>query len=276
MMDLYFKRYRGSAEAKDYIAWATGNLYKFSRNVKVLAGMSLTNHHNLFEIEEIFQKAMQELGLQTPAELDCVHHYVKKLHMELLYSGENAISVVREIYQTAITYELSDLQEEWQELSDATDDYLDGDNSHAYTKESLQHWIVADARKRWQLHIHPLCFDVFIEQKIVSVDTSGQLTLEFERGFLTIECPWRIRNAEMILLGETDIKSNAVALEDAKELLVGKQIKQVLLLDHCPLLIVQADDVFLDLFHASSYFDGWTIGDEEELYLFSMHGGSIT
>ncbi|WP_379589394.1 hypothetical protein [Oceanobacillus caeni] len=31
----------------------------------------------------------------------------------------------------------------------------------------------------------------------------------------------------------------------------------------------------MDVFHASSYFDGWTLTDHGDFYIFSMHGGSI-
>lgn len=32
--------------------------------------------------------------------------------------------------------------------------------------------------------------------------------MELEKGAIIIEYPWRIRNADVILLGETDIQSN--------------------------------------------------------------------
>ena len=63
--------------------------------------------------------------------------------------------------------------------------------------------------------------------------------------------------------------------KSVRELLIGRIIDDVQLLEQCPLLIVQFGNVFLDVFHASSFFDGWTLTDEGDLYIFSMHGGSI-
>ena len=57
--------------------------------------------------------------------------------------------------------------------------------------------------------------------------------------------------------------------------MIGKTIEDVQLLEQSPLLIIQCDNIFLDVFHASHYFDGWTLTDEDDFYMFSMHGGDI-
>ena len=76
-------------------------------------------------------------------------------------------------------------------------------------------------------------------------------------------------------MGETDIQSNQREWKSVRELLIGKTIEDVQLLEQCPLLIVQFGNIFVDVFHVSSFFDGWTLTDEGDLYIFSMHGGSI-
>ena len=63
--------------------------------------------------------------------------------------------------------------------------------------------------------------------------------------------------------------------KSVRELLIGKTIEDVQLLEQCPLLIVQFGNIFLDVFHASSFFDGWNLTDNEDFYIFSMHGGGI-
>jgi hypothetical protein len=135
--------------------------------------------------------------------------------------------------------------------------------------------IIHCARKLWHTKIRSITFQQFIGQKITDVETEVHFTILFEKGALTIECPWRIRNTDAILLGETDVNANQREWKSVKELLVGKTLEDVQLLEQCPLLIVQCGDCFLDVFHASSFFDGWTISDEDDFYLFSMHGGSI-
>ena len=88
-----------------------------------------------------------------------------------------------------------------------------------------------------------------------------------------IECPWRIRNKDEIMIGESDISTWPGAWKTVEELLKGKAIEDIQLFEHCPLLILQIGDVFVDIFHASASFDGWALTDEEGFYLFSMHGG---
>lgn len=135
--------------------------------------------------------------------------------------------------------------------------------------------IVSHARKIWHTKFSKINFQELIGQMVTGIDSETHFIIELEKGAIIIECPWRIRDVEGILLGETDIQSNQREWGDIKELLIGKTIEDVQLLEHCPLLIVQCDSLFLDVFHASSFFDGWTLTDQEDFYLFSMHGGSI-
>ena len=99
--------------------------------------------------------------------------------------------------------------------------------------------------------------------------------IKLEKGAIIIECPWRLRDTDEILLGETDIQSNQREWKSVRELLIGKTIEDVQLLEQCPLLIVQFGNIFVDVFHVSSFLDGWTLTDEGDLYIFSMHGEII-
>lgn len=246
-----------------------------TREMKKLAAVDKDGQLNPFEIEKMFEQALASNGYDAPAENQCFDHHFKGLHAQLLLPNENALSVLKEIYDFTINHELFEEQMKWQEVSDAADDFQYGDNFHGYTAERIGEMILSTARKLWHGQTGNITFKEFIGQKIVGIDPEANFIVQLEKGAIIVECPWRIRNMEEILIGETDVRSNAGEWRTAKDLLVGKSIQDVQLFENCPLLIVQCDGIFLDLFHASTFFDGWTLTDEGDAYLFSMHGGSI-
>lgn len=275
LLKLYYKIYTNSVQAEDYVEWANDTLYLDDPNVKKLASMSMKEQLNIFEIERMFADAMNSIQREAPSEEESIEFHIKQLHAQLLTPTEKAMSIVKEIYDCTITHDLLEEQMNWQDISDTIDDFLYGDNIYAYTLDKVNQLIVSHARKLWHTKVSKIDFNGFIGQKITDIDTEIHFIIQLEKGSIIIECPWRIRDTGAILLGETDIQSNPRERRAVKELLVGKTIVDVQLLEQCPFLIVQCDELFLDVFHASSYFDGWTITDDEDFYLFSMHGGSI-
>jgi len=243
--------------------------------IKKLASMSVNESLNLFEIEEMFAKAMKALQQEAPSKENCWDNHLKRLHSQLLVPNEDAISIVKEIYGCTIEHELCEEQMNWQEISDAIDDFQYGDNQLGYKQDKINEMIVTQARKLWHTKRSNISFKEVIGQKVTAVDSEVHFIIQLEKGAIILECPWRLRNTDGIVLGETDIQSNQREWKSVRELLIGKTIEDVQLLEHCPLLIVQFGDLFLDVFHASSFFDGWTITDEGDFFLFSMHGGSV-
>ncbi|MBP3952544.1 hypothetical protein [Bacillus suaedae] len=275
MLELYYKRYTNTVQVADYVEWANHCLYLDVLEIKKLASMGMGEQLNLFEIEAMFAEAMKSIQMTPPSKEECLDDHFKRLHAQLLLPSENAMLIVQEIYHFAIEYELVEEQMNWQELSDMIDDFQDGDNHYGYTMAKINEMIIGHARRTWHSKGSKVTFKDFIGQQITAIDTEIHLIIQFEKGSITIECPWRIRNADVILFGGTDIQSNQGQWKTVKELLVGKTIEDVQLFEQCPFLIVQCDDLFLDVFHASSFFDGWTLTDEEDFYMFSMHGGVI-
>lgn len=276
LLELYYKKYTGRVQATDYVEWAIHCLYMGTPEIKKLAGMNMSGEPlNLFEIEKMFADAMKSTQWETPSKDQCLDHHIKRLHAQLLVPNENAMLIVKEIYGCTLEANLFEVQMNWQSLSDAIDDFQYGDNVYGYTLEKINELIATHARKIWHTKISKMNFKEFIGQKITGVDTEVHFLVQLEKGSIIIECPWRIRDTGGIVIGETDIQSNQREWKAVGELLIGKTIEDVQLLEQCPLLIVQCDHLFLDVFHASSFFDGWTLTDEEDFYLFSMHGGSI-
>ncbi|MDQ0216878.1 hypothetical protein J2S13_003376 [Oikeobacillus pervagus] len=272
---MYYKKYTDTVQASDYIEWANQQLYMDILEVKKLASMSMKESLNLFEIEEMFADAMKSIQRDAPTKEQCLDYHLKCLHSQLLMPTKNAVSIVKEIYECTITHDLFEEQMNWQEISDAIDDFQYGDNYYSYTMDRINEMIVAHARKLWHTKLSNITFEEMIGQKVTAIESEVHFIIQLEKGAIIIECPWRIRNASEIVMGETDIRSNQREWNSVRELLIGKKIEDVQLLEQCPLLIVQFGNIFLDVFHASSFFDGWTLTDEENFYMFSMHGGNI-
>jgi hypothetical protein len=270
---LYYKKYTGTVQASDYVEWANSYLYTDFLEIKKLASMK--GKLNIFEIEKMFADAMNSIQREAPSKEQCVDYHLKYLHSQLLLPTPNAVLIVKEIYNCTIEHDLFEEQMNWQEVSDAIDDFQYGDNYNGYTMDKIIKIIVSQARSIWHTKISNIDFKKIIGQKVTAIDFEVHFIIQLEEGAIIIECPWRIRDTGEILLGETDIQSNQREWKTIKELLSGKTIKDVKLFEQCPFLIVQCDHIFLDVFHSSSYFDGWTLTDEEDFYIFSMHGGSI-
>ena len=273
LYELYFKSYRQSLQASDYIKWAQDHLYLDDPVTKKLAAMPQDS--NFFEVHEVFEKMRNIHQFKEPTVLECAMHHITQLHAELLLPNSNAISLVDELYAVSVEFDLVNEQMAWQGLSDAIDDVRHGDNLEGVTEQELHMLIRKQAREMWhtQKSVHDV--DRLVGQKVTAFDAEAGIVLRLENGAITIECPWRVRSAGQILVGETDIRSNQQVIRSFEELVVGKTIQDIQLFENCPFVIIQLDDLFLDIFHASAFFDGWTMTDEEDFYLFSMHGGQI-
>lgn len=275
LLELFYKKYTHTVQASDYVEWAKEHLHMDILEIKKLASMSVEDSLNIFEIEKMFADIMEALQQAPPSEKECFLFHVKSLHKQLLLPSKTAISIVKELYDCTIEHDLMDEQLNWQEISDAIDDFQYGDNQNGYTEEKIKKMIIPQARKLWHGKLSNVECKEIIGQKITGIDYDVHFIIQLEKGAIIIECPWRIRNVDSVLLGETDIKSNQIEWKAVKELLKGKTIEDVHIFEQCPFLIIQCDDLFLDVFHASSHFDGWTLTDEDGFYLFSMYGGSL-
>lgn len=258
-------------QSLDYIDWANHHLYLDFPEINKLASMK--EPFNVAAIEEIFEDILKVLQQKTPTKEQCVNDHLKRLHAQILVSTNNATSILEEIFSCIRKHDLFDEIRKWQEISDTIDHIKTENHQLSYKKEQINTRIVAHARKLWHTKGSAISCKELIGQKVIAVDSEVHFILQLEKGAIVIECPWRIRDTGCILLGETDIQTNQEEWKTVGELLIGKTIEDICIMEQCPLLIIQLGELFLDVFHASSFFDGWTLTDEEEFYLFSMHGG---
>ncbi|MFP7495282.1 hypothetical protein SFC66_16005 [Terribacillus saccharophilus] len=243
--------------------------------VEITKLASVRGQLNIFEVEEMFEAARKSKQYEVPSKEECVSFHVRQLHSGLIMPNDKAVSIAKEIYDCAMTNDLSELQMNWQEVSDAIDEYQYGDNSEGYTLEKIHSLIVTYARRLWHRNPSKYTFKELIGQKVTAVDFETQFSIDLKKGFIKVECPWRIRDTDVILIGDSDIQSQPWQWKSVKELLVDKTIVDIQVFEECPLLIIQFDNLFLDILHTSAFFDGWTMSDDEDFFVFSMHGGHI-
>ena len=124
-------------------------------------------------------------------------------------------------------------------------------------------------------------FSYFIGQKVEEVNTEKNIVfgMTFESGYLTIECPWRIRCANEVAIGYSDVlhSGGKFSHKNAEQILMGKRIVNIFHFEQISDLVVEFENgIYLELFHDSSYYEGWQLGTEKGLYLFTLPGGSYS
>lgn len=123
-------------------------------------------------------------------------------------------------------------------------------------------------------------FSYFAGQVVTDVNTEENQTLviTFEKGYLTVECPWRIRKDKEIILGETDCISapQKFSRNDINKLLLSKKIVNISFYEQLIFIIEFEDNFNFELFHASSYFEGWSLQGTQGFDLFTLPGGEAS
>lgn len=120
----------------------------------------------------------------------------------------------------------------------------------------------------------------FIGQVVTHVNTEESLPLEivFEKGSLIVECPWRLRKNKEILIGETDCISEPkkFSYKTVKKLLQSKTILNISFIEELILTFDFEENLKIELFHASSYFEGWNLKGDNGFNLLSLPGGEVS
>ncbi|PWA09448.1 hypothetical protein DCC39_13200 [Pueribacillus theae] len=128
-------------------------------------------------------------------------------------------------------------------------------------------------------NLNKIDFSYFIGQVVtdVNIDENLPLGIIFQKGWLMIECPWRIRKGKEIILGETDCISEPKKFshKNVKNLLVSKKILNISFYEQLIFIIEFEDNLTFELFHASSYFEGWTLQGDNGFDVFTLPGGEV-
>ncbi len=142
---LYYKKFEGNVLPADYISWA----YKMLENgfsspsLNILA--SLEEPFNIFEVEQFFIRAINELSLPEPSYEESMEGYVQYLLHQIMLDNESAINSAYEIYKVLRENFDNEKVDIWYEISEMMDDFHYGDNVKNITRESLIKIIVQEA-----------------------------------------------------------------------------------------------------------------------------------
>ncbi|MCZ2260825.1 hypothetical protein [Sporosarcina sp. G11-34] len=147
LLSIYYKKYKSTVGASDYVKWAQHMLDMDCHEIAKLA--SMTEPLNLFEVESMFERSMKATGQEEPREVDCVAYHLKGLHAKLLVPNVEAISIVKELYHCVITEDLFEEQMRWHEAREPVD-YFEYDVTCNMTIEELSEEIITHARKLWR------------------------------------------------------------------------------------------------------------------------------
>lgn len=118
--------------------------------------------------------------------------------------------------------------------------------------------------------------DNFIGRTVVEINDMIPILI-FEKGLLTVECSWRVRDDKFILVGCSEYNHEKTHLDSYKNLsntLLGKNIIKITYIPPVSDLIIQFNNgTILELFSDSNIFESWTLDDGDKTLLISATAG---
>src|SRR5690606_29040973 len=98
---------------------------------------SLREPLNIFEVEDYFNRALDELGIEEPLFEECAKCYIRFLLMQIVDDNNKAIDLAYEIYEVIREHFSNEELNKWFEISEMIDDYRYGDNIDNFNKEFI-------------------------------------------------------------------------------------------------------------------------------------------
>ena len=142
---LYYKIFERKVLATDYIVWAFHMLHNEKSTPSLNVLVSLIKPLNIFEVEEYFNRAINELNIAKPSYQESARHYVRYLLRDVIDDSSKAIDNANDIYKIVREHFPDEEQDIWYEISEMIDDLLYGDNIKNITRTSLTKVIVLEA-----------------------------------------------------------------------------------------------------------------------------------
>jgi hypothetical protein len=112
-------------------------------------------------------------------------------------------------------------------------------------------------------------FSTFFGQKVTEVTLVGAelINVKFENGNLNVECPWRLRNRDGILVGATE-QRGIDFLSTLKKYLLEIPITNIYHFEPTEDLIIEFNkELYLDLFADSTSFEQYQLYKGDSLFL---------
>ena len=120
---LVYKIHKGIVSVEDYIMWSHTLLQNnvSSNSLNIIA--SLAPNHNLFEVEDYFKKALNELQMELPVIEPSSRAYIALLATRILKeeNGAKLFDLAQEIFRIVVDLQHPEDLIEWYKISEMLD-----------------------------------------------------------------------------------------------------------------------------------------------------------
>ncbi len=117
----------------------------------------------------------------------------------------------------------------------------------------------------------------FVGLQVIGVEGGS---IQFDQGVLRVECAWRVRNQEGILVSEAEYKAERTrekARQISKQTLQGAKIKAITIYEvPCDISIEFDNQVCIDIIPLSAQFESWDLRRTNGRHLSGLPGGRVT
>ncbi|QOY34757.1 hypothetical protein AWH56_018800 [Anaerobacillus isosaccharinicus] len=145
---LYYKKFKGIEKPLDYVNWAFSMLENEISTTSLNILASLREPLNIFEVEDYFERALDELSMKEPSYEQCAKYHIRYLLRQIIDDKNNAMNFAYEIYEVVRELFTNEELETWYEISEMIDDFRYGDNIKKLTQDFLITIIVQEAKKQ--------------------------------------------------------------------------------------------------------------------------------
>lgn len=125
--------------------------------------------------------------------------------------------------------------------------------------------------------MNSISLDRFIGKKVIEINDIFPILIFGDEEYLTIECPWRLRNKAAIIVGSGEYKpqeTHQKVKNILSKFLMGEQINDIKVTSVISDLYIKfSSGVVLEIFRDSSIYEGWTLSDGKDFLLVSLPGG---
>ena len=127
---LFYKIQKGTVITKDYVNWSINLLENDVSSPSVNIISSFLNGESIFEVEEYFNRALNELEIQKPTFEICARAYIGHLANKIIKENNHSFTFdfAYKIYRiVASDLDYPDDLMEWYEISEMIDEQRNGD-----------------------------------------------------------------------------------------------------------------------------------------------------
>lgn len=132
------ERYLGTARHEDYVDWAVACLESDldSKNIRILA--SLRNAASPSEVENYFNRSLQDLGLTVPDRRECLVEYARGVAQQIVSGDVSPLDGCSQIYRVVRALDVPHEMIAWLYLDEGLHPHNLGDLQGADWDEAIK------------------------------------------------------------------------------------------------------------------------------------------